>query len=240
MPGQPKQPKRPKRPRQPASYRPVTTDDTGRPVRPALTREYIVRTALAILDRDGIAGLSMRKLGAELGTNPMAFYHHLPNKAALFDGVVEAAYAEIDIDIESMARTGTWRVILTTFAHRLCDVLRRHPHVLVIIATRPAYTPSILGLADRALGVLRGSGFADRDLLVMVNALRSLTIGHVLAEVGEPVGGPTPTEEEAVALIDRYPNLARAVKGGYRPQEQFNRVLQAMLDGFEQWLRPSD
>ncbi|MEU8247420.1 TetR/AcrR family transcriptional regulator [Nonomuraea sp. NPDC048916] len=224
--------------RQPAGNRPVSTDDTGRPVRLALTREYIVRTALAILDRDGVAGLSMRKLAAELGTNPMAFYHHLPNKAALFDGVVEAAYAEIDIDIEALARTGTWRDMLTTFARSLRDVLRHHPHVLAIIATRPAYAPSILGLADRALGGLRGSGFTDRDLLVMVNALRAFTIGHVLAEVGEPVGGPTPTEEEAVGLLDRYPNLARAVSGGYQPQEQFEQVLQAMLDGFEQWSPP--
>jgi len=38
-------------------------------------------------------------------------------------------------------------------------------------------------------------------------------------------------------LIGRYPNLTRAVSGGYRPQEQFDQVLQAMLDGFEQWLR---
>jgi AcrR family transcriptional regulator len=229
-------------PGQPASNRRVTTDAAGRPVRLALTREYIVRTALAILDRDGAAGLSMRKLGAELGTNPMAFYHHLPNKAALFDGVVEAAYAEIDIDIEALARTGTWRDVLTGFARSLRDVLRRHPHVLVIIATRPAYAPSILGLADRALGVLRNSGFTDRDRdpLVAINAVRSFTIGHVLAEVGEPVGGPTPSEEEAVALLGRYPNLARAVSGGYRPQEQFDQVLQAMLDGFEQWLPRAD
>lgn len=225
---------------EPASNRPVITDDAGRPVRPALTREYIVRTALAILDRDGIAGLSMRKLGAELGTNPMAFYHHLPNKAALFDGVVEAAYAEIDIDIEALACTGTWRDMLTAYARSLRDVLRRHPNVLVIIATRPAYTPSVLGLADRALRALRGSGFTDHDLLVMVNALRAFTIGHLLAEVGQPVGGPTPTEEEAVALIDRYPNLARAIRGGYRPQEQFDQVLQAMLDGFERRLRRID
>lgn len=230
----------PGQPRQSAGNRRVTADDAGRPVRLVLTREYIVRTALAILDRDGIAGLSMRKLGAELGTNPMAFYHHLPNKAALFDGVVEAAYAEIDIDIEALASTGTWRDMLAAFARSLRDVLRRHPNVLVIIATRPAYTPSILGLADRALGVLRNSGFTDRDLLIAINALRSFTIGHVLAEVGEPLGGPTPTEEEAVALIDRYPNLARAVSGGYRPQEQFDQVLQAMLDGFEQWLQRAD
>lgn len=220
-----------------AGNRRMTADGSGRPMRLALTREYIVRTALAILDRDGVAGLSMRKLSAELGTNPMAFYHHLPNKAALFDAVIEAAYAEIDLDLEALARSGTWRDMLAAFAGSLRDVLRRHPNVVAILATRPAYTPSILGLADRALGVLHGAGFTDRDLLVAINALRSFTIGHVLAEVGEPVGGPTPTEEQAHALIELYPNLARAVSGGYRPQEQFDQALQAMLDGFELWRR---
>jgi AcrR family transcriptional regulator len=222
-------------PAQPFTNRPLTTDSAGRPTRPALTREFIVRTALALLDRDGLAGLSMRRLGAELGTNPMAFYHHLPDKSALFDGVIEATYAEIDIDIEALARTGSWRDILATFAGSLRGVLHRHPHVLTLIATRPAYSPSVLGLADRALGALRGSGFTDRDLLVMVNALRSFTIGHVLVEIGEPVGGPTHTEQEAAELIADYPNLARAASGGYRPQEQFEQVINAMLDGFEQW-----
>ncbi|MER7273833.1 TetR/AcrR family transcriptional regulator [Dactylosporangium sp. NPDC000244] len=221
----------------PAANRPLATDDTGRPVRPALTREYIVRTALAILDRDGAAGLSMRKLGAELGTNPMAFYHHLPNKSALFDGVIEAAYAEIDIDIDGLARTGGWRDLLAAFARSLREVLRRHPHVVPLVATRPAYSPAVLGLADRALGALGRSGFADRELLVMVNALRSFTIGHVLAEVGDPVGGPVATEQEAAELLGPYPNLARATAGGYRPQEQFEQGLRALLDGFERWPR---
>ncbi|GAA3455335.1 TetR/AcrR family transcriptional regulator [Dactylosporangium matsuzakiense] len=220
----------------PAAKRPMATDATGRPVRPALTREYIVRTALAMLDRDGPAGLSMRKLGAEIGVNPMAFYHHLPNKAALFDGVVEAAYAEIDVGPDALA--GDWRDILATFARSLYAVLRRHPHVVPLVATRPAYNPAVLGLAERALGALRRSGYADRDLLVMVGALRSFTIGHVLAESGDPAGGPVATPQEAADLLGAYPNLARAIAGGYRPQDQFEQVLAALLDGFERWPRP--
>ena len=52
--------------------------------RPALSREYILHTALRIVDRDGPDKLTMRRLGAELGVDPMAVYHYLPNKAALF------------------------------------------------------------------------------------------------------------------------------------------------------------
>lgn len=216
------------------------TDDTGRPVRPALTREFIIRKALAILDRDGIDGLSMRKLGAELGTNPMAIYHYLPNKSALFDAVVAAIYGELAVDLDALARQGTWREQLTTLMRRLRAILRRHPNVLLVIATRPAYTPSLLTFGDRALGLLHGAGFSDHDLLIMISSLRAYTIGHLLAEIGQPVGGPTASPDEAKALFDGYPNLARAVAGGYDPDEQYELVLQAMLDGFERRLRLPD
>ena len=69
-----------------------------RPTRPALSREYILHTALRIVDRDGPDKLTMRRLGAELGVDPMAVYHYLPNKAALFDGITEAIWASLDLD----------------------------------------------------------------------------------------------------------------------------------------------
>jgi len=73
----------------------------GRPARDsssALTREKIVRAALQIVDREGLPALSMRRLGAGLGVDPMAIYYHLPNKAALYDAIVEAVMAEVDLD----------------------------------------------------------------------------------------------------------------------------------------------
>ena len=214
----------------------LDTDDAGRPIRPALTREFIIRTALTILDRDGTDGLSMRKLGAELGVNPMAVYHHLPNKAALFDGVVEAVYHELASALDALPQQLTWREQLATFARRLRETLRRHPNVLLVIATRPAYTTPLLTLSDRALGSLHGSGPSHHDLLVMISALRAYTIGQLLAEVVQPVGGPVASPDKAKALLDDYPNLARAVAGGYDPDAQYELVLRTMLDGFEQRL----
>lgn len=48
-----------------------------------LSVDTIVDAAAAVVDRDGLAGLSMRKLGRELSVDPMAVYHHVPNKTAL-------------------------------------------------------------------------------------------------------------------------------------------------------------
>jgi len=62
-----------------------------------LDRERIVEAAMTIIDQDGLDALSMRRLGAALGVNPMAAYYHVPNKAALYDLVVEAIMAGVDL-----------------------------------------------------------------------------------------------------------------------------------------------
>ena len=54
-----------------------------------LTRERILSTALSMVDEEGIEALSMRRLARELGVDPMAIYHHLPNKRALLSGLIE-------------------------------------------------------------------------------------------------------------------------------------------------------
>lgn len=63
-----------------------------------ITRERILECALEIIDRDGIDGLSMRRLGKALGRDPMTLYRHAPNKAALLDGVAELVFEELEVD----------------------------------------------------------------------------------------------------------------------------------------------
>jgi AcrR family transcriptional regulator len=207
--------------------------------RPGLSRAQIIQTALAIIDRDGVAGLSMRKLGAELGVDAMAVYYHVPNKSALFDGVIEAVYA--DAGLTGLPWTGTWREQLTEFMTRLRAAIRRHPNALPVVSTRPAYIPSILDFGEYALGMLTAAGFPARDGIDMVNCLATFTIGHALAEVGEPVGGDTASTEDMTAMLaaGAYPNLTRAFADGYdyRPDDQYQLGLEAMLDGFERRLR---
>jgi AcrR family transcriptional regulator len=211
------------------------TRGPGRPGRPGLSREFIVATALALIDREGLKALSMRRLGAELGVDPMAVYYYLPNKSALFDGLVEAIYAEVDVG--AMPTAGSWRVKIEWFMRRLRDVLRRHPHALPVVGTRPATTPGILAVFDSGLGLVTGDGLAGPDAIDILNCVATFTIGHVLAEVGEPVGGDTAPQDELLSTVtpDTHPHLVKAFAEGYeyRPDEQYELGLRAMLDGFE-------
>jgi AcrR family transcriptional regulator len=195
-----------------------------------------VAAALALIDRDGISGLSMRRLGAELGVDPMAVYYYLPNKAALYDAVVEAVYAELDLD--SIPVTEPWREQLTTTMHRIRDALRRHPRALPIVATRPTFTPPMLTMLERALRTLGAAGFTARETFEILNCLSTFTIGHALAEVGEPVGGETAQGEAAFANADpeQHPLLLHALTSGevaYQPSETFEFGLSAMIAAFK-------
>jgi hypothetical protein len=70
----------------------------------------------------------------------------------------------------------------------------------------------------------------------MISCLRAFTVGHLLAELGEPVGGPATSIEDATAAMAAYPYLAAAVAAGYRADEQYEYGLQALLDGFARQL----
>src|SRR5690242_7064299 len=59
-----------------------------------LSREAILTAALQLVDDEGIDALTMRRLAATLGVNPMSLYHHLPNKAAVLAGLAELVFAE--------------------------------------------------------------------------------------------------------------------------------------------------
>ena len=59
---------------------------------PELSRDDIVTTAVDLADRDGLAKLSMRSLARELGVEAMSLYHHVANKEALLDAMVDRVF----------------------------------------------------------------------------------------------------------------------------------------------------
>lgn len=65
-----------------------------------LSRDRVLATALEVVDRDGLSGLSMRRLGAELGVEAMALYRYAPSKDALLDGLVEGFCQELHHELD--------------------------------------------------------------------------------------------------------------------------------------------
>jgi AcrR family transcriptional regulator len=203
-----------------------------------LSRAGIVAAALRVIDRDGVDGLSMRRLGAGLGVDPKAVYYYLPNKAALFDGVVEALYAEMRL--EDLPPASSWRDELVNFATRLRSVLRAHPRAVMVFATRPGRVEVLGAGAEQALRRLGAHGFEPRTALTVISCVRSLVVGLVIAEVIQPArldprgvdtDGDGDVSGQAASFAD-YPTLAEALANGFDADEQFHAGLDALLDGF--------
>jgi TetR/AcrR family transcriptional regulator, tetracycline repressor protein len=180
--------------------------------RSPLTRQRVVSAALRIVDRDGLDGLTMRALGRELGVDPMAAYYHVPNKAALLDGVVEAVWSELSLPEPS---DQPWQDQLEQIARAMRETLRRHPNALPILATRPNLSAAGFRLTDRTLGVLFQAGLPAAEALGFVNAAGEFLLGHALAEAGTPFAGPAPGDEGILAALTdaagQFPHLTAAL-----------------------------
>jgi TetR/AcrR family transcriptional regulator, tetracycline repressor protein len=212
----------------------ATKDETGdaRPMRPTLNREFIVATAVRLVDSEGLARLSMRRLGAALGVDPMAIYHYFPSKAALFDGLVEAIFLEFSVrqEVEGLP----WKEAMTEYLQSARVTLRNHPAVLPAMATRPVNTQGVLEMIEQPVACMVKAGANPAAALDAMNALFAFTIGHVLAEVGEPVGGPDDPGFDLESLdLTALPTLVTAFQDGYAydAQRQYDLGLDAMLTG---------
>jgi AcrR family transcriptional regulator len=176
-------------------------------VKPKLSRELVLSTALAVVDADGLDALTMRRLGHELGRDPMSLYRYAPNRAALLDGVTELVLQELAI----FPDRPDWQAQLRQIAHDLRLLALRHPNVVPLLVTRPLSTP--LGL--RPLGTLRpleqilslliDAGFAPADALHVYRAYYGFLYGHILNELQEFIVDPDENEALLRLGLHRLP-----------------------------------
>ena len=172
---------------------------TGPIQKQRLSRELVLAKALEVVDADGLEALTMRRLGQELGRDPMSLYRYAENRAALLDGVTELVLNELTFHPQDP----DWKAQLRQIAHDLRRLALQHPNVVPLLVTRPLSTP--LGL--RPLGTLRpleqilslliGAGFSPADALHVYRAYYGFLYGHILNELQEFVVDP----EENEALL---------------------------------------
>jgi len=207
----------------------------GRQDRPHLSREQVVCAALAIVDRDGLDGFSMRKLGAELGVDPMAAYYYFPNKAAVLDGIVDAVQAEIP---PLPADDAPWDVRLREMVRAWRHALRAHPHALPVLSTHPPSSLASLQRGEAAAALLHDAGFTPKEAFQIMNCIMGYVVGVTLAEVGvQPGGVPDPTMAEVQAQIahlppDEFPVLTAAFRSGMQ-YDPFENGLDLLITGLK-------
>ncbi|WP_240802429.1 TetR/AcrR family transcriptional regulator [Streptomyces sp. A0642] len=163
-----------------------------------LSRERVLASALDVVDRDGLSGLSMRKLGAELSVEAMALYRYAPSKEALLDGLVEEFSREVEGILERSPRaepeitdppTPDWLAQLHHIALSTYDVALLHPHVVPLLATRLLSTPlaqrplPVLRSDERVLALLHDAGFDQGEVVRLHRAFTAWLLGFLLVEL---------------------------------------------------------
>jgi TetR/AcrR family tetracycline transcriptional repressor len=156
-----------------------------------LSADLIARTALALIDEQGIGAASMRAIAARLHVEAMSLYKHIPTRDLILDAVVELVVHELDADpnVSNRAEDG-WRDYLERLAHGVRRYARAHPHAFPLVTTRPAQAPWVnpplrsLTWIESTLNVLIEQGFTDQQVLFAYRSFNSFLLGYLLMETG--------------------------------------------------------
>jgi AcrR family transcriptional regulator len=175
----------------------------ARPSTPLLSRDLIVDAALAIVDADGVGGLTTRRLASELGVSGPSLYHHFRNKDEILDAIGSRIYGQITLSEAEVA----WDAALTDYAYQLRSLLVRHPHVVELLAMRQVREHVGLRIYENLIGRLVANGWsvvAARDAIL---AVENLVYGAALM-------ANAPEIELSEGQRQRYPTLtALSVEG---------------------------
>lgn len=148
------------------------------PERRALSRQTILRAALEVADRDGLGGLTMRKIAGRLGASPMGVYRHFRNKAEILDGLVDLVIGDYDVTSHHEETWTEW--VRETFV-QMKRALCAHPGIIPLLGAAGLSGANALRVLERVLAVLRDAGLGD-DSAPVFHTLMSYTIGAVAVE----------------------------------------------------------
>ena len=218
------------------------TADRGGP-RPRLTREKVLRAALEFVDANGLAALSMHKLGAELGVQGMSLYSHVENKDALLDGIVEA----MSWEAQPPPAEGTdWRDALRHLAGEIRGMIRRHPAAAPLLVSRRVMPTRRLEQVDAYARLLMRAGFTEDRAMDVLRTVYMYAHGYALAEACYTACaecGPWPGDElsqmrRVTEMVprdapDHLLRLAMLFCGRCDMDDQFSLGIELMIRGLD-------
>jgi AcrR family transcriptional regulator len=217
----------------------MATDATRAEPRRRLSRERVLRAAIAHADAGGLEALTMRTLAEVLEVAPMALYRHVANKDDLIDGMVDAVFTEIGVP----SGGGDWRTAMRRRAIAVNEALSRHPWAVGLMESRRTPGPANLRHHDAVIGRLRAAGFDVAAVAHAYSLLDSYIYGFALTNTNLPFESSDAVGDVAEAMlqpypVNEYPNLVEfldehVMKPGYDYGNEFEYGLDLILDGLE-------
>jgi AcrR family transcriptional regulator len=215
----------------------ATTKHTA--ARLPLSRDQVLRAAVALADQGGIEALSMRKLGQVLGVEAMSLYNHVANKSDLLDGMIDIVFSEIGLPAGD---TG-WKPAMRQRAISAREALGRHRWAIGLMESRRSPGPATLRHHDAVLGCLRRAGFSVEMTAHAYSLLDSYIYGFALQEASLPFDTPEKTTQVAQEIFGQFPagaypylielTVQHVLQPGYHYGGEFEVGLALILDALE-------
>jgi AcrR family transcriptional regulator len=211
----------------------LVTSDAG------LSKQRVVVEAIRLADREGVDGLSMRRLAGALGAGAMSLYHYVANKDELLDAMIDIVFEEIELPADET----DWKSAMRRRAISARQVLERHPWAIGLMESRTSPGPANLRHHEAVTACLRKAGFTVLTATHANWLLDSYVYGCALQEAGLPFGTADELAEMAEDVYlpqlppDQFPYLSESaaalVAAGWDPAEEFIFGLDLVLAALE-------
>ncbi|MBE3012673.1 TetR/AcrR family transcriptional regulator C-terminal domain-containing protein [Microbispora sp. NEAU-D428] len=202
----------------------------------ALDKQRIVAEAVALLDAEGLDGVTTRKLAARLGVQSPTLYWHIPNKAALVTAIAEAILEQQFPELEPPAPEECWQDWLIGLAERLRRALLAHPDGARIIATSQL-SLKMAAISELAMSTLAGRGIPLRQARLIVLTVLRFTVGYVLEEQAGRPDADALDGFDMAAYAAAYPTVMAGVTEYFQPgrtvDDLFRDCLEQIIHGPE-------
>jgi AcrR family transcriptional regulator len=208
------------------------TRGPGRP--PRLSREAVVTAAEAVVARDGIDALTMRRVARELHSSPMALYRHVRDKDELLVLLLDRLAGRLPhppLPADPRQRLATlWRL--------LYDGLDQSPWVVEVLVKGHLMARSVLWVIEEILAAFVAAGLTHQEAAAAYRTAWQLTVGaltirHGLARTA--AGGRPRFQLSLLEGVDpdALPTLGAVARSGHwsRQPEDFDEGMSALLDG---------
>jgi len=156
---------------------------------------------MAVADDGGLTALTIRSLAQHLGVKPMAVYHHVANKEAILDGIVDLVFAEFAVPSPG----GDWRAEMRRRSLSVRGVLLHNKWAIQLLQSRTHPGPATVRHLDANIGTLREAGFSGEMTAPASGLIDSYVYGVALSEASLPINGPETVVEVAGPMMDMIP-----------------------------------
>jgi AcrR family transcriptional regulator len=213
--------------------------------KPKLTVDQIVRAAISVADAEGLAGLSMRRVAAELDVGVMSLYTYVPSKAELLEVMLDEVIGE---PAKPGPEAGGWRERLEAAARADWQMYQRHPWMLQVSTVRPPLGPGVMRAYEELLATIDGIGLDEVQMFRIANLVSDYVKGAASSAVEWTLAEQSTGISQDDWWLARLPFIEKYAEGDYPvssrlaeaelylpdPAGDFDFGLQRMLDGIAQ------